>query len=493
MSSIQSRFETGRGIDWSVPAVLERIVWTAFIISSGFAVWYALFGQPIRVGSVIAIDGLTAVMWVAVTFFSGIVHSYSRRYMAADPNLRRFFCSVFLITLAVGVMTAANHIALFVLAWGAMGWFMANLIGHAREWPQAQVAGTHARWSFLAGTGLITAGLGLLWQHTGETTITGIVSNLGQLSGLHVGASILLIIAATIQSSLFPFHRWLLSSMTAPTPASAIMHAGFVNAGGVLLTRFAPVFAQSSTLMICITVIGATSALLGQLCMLAQTDIKSRLGCSTVAQMGFMILQCGLGFFAAAITHLIIHGFYKAYQFLSAGSRIDQISPERYYSQHTSEFPAAARVLILLVTAIGGGLVFAALTGKDLTTSNTGWLLIAVVALSGLRAAKSLLDKDALAPTIRAIGVPVVMLPAVSLYALVYNAISTTMHGLPMSHVTLELTTVHWVVLGTFALMQFALLAGWHRQSRSLYTFALNAAQPLSESVLSDRGDYSEY
>lgn len=493
MSTIHPSFDARRHIDRSIPAIAEKIVWTLFVVSFGFGVWYAISPRPIRIGDAIAIDGLTAVMWTAVTFFSGIVHSYSRRYMAADPKVNQFFYSLFLITIAVGVMTAANHILIFIISWGAMGWFMSNLIGHAREWSQAQAAGSYARRSFLAGTGLISVSLGLFWQQTGKVTINGIIANLGQFSELHATASVLLIIAATLQSSLFPFHKWLLSSMTAPTPASAIMHAGFVNAGGVLLTRFAPVFAEASLFMLLITIIGATSAILGQLCMLAQTDIKSRLGCSTVAQMGFMILQCGLGFFSAAITHLIIHGFYKAYQFLSSGSQIDQISPDKYYSHHTTEFPVVAQVVILAVTAVGGGVIFAVLTGKDLTTGTTGWVLIAVVALSGLRAAKSLIDRDTLTPIIRAIGVPVVMLPAMSIYALVYNGISAAMRGLPMVYIKLELTTVHWIVLGTFALMQFSLIAKWHRKSRSLYAFALNAAQPVSDTVLTDKSDYNEF
>ncbi|MFC6756619.1 proton-conducting transporter membrane subunit [Halomicroarcula sp. GCM10025894] len=121
----------------------------------------------------------------------------------------------------------------------------------------------------------------------------------------------------------------MLSSMTGPTPASAIMHAGFVNAGGVLLARLAPVFAIQQNVMLLIVALGAVSSVLAQAMMLVKADYKGRLGCSTVAQMGFMILQCGLGFFAAAVAHLIIHGFYKAYLFLSTGSQVVKKAPKK--------------------------------------------------------------------------------------------------------------------------------------------------------------------
>lgn len=492
MSTINSSTTTQQKVNRSVPATLVKIIWTLFITSSGFMTWYAVSGSPISIGNVIIIDGLTAVMWVAVTFFSGIVHSYSYRYMSADPNLLRFFYSLTLITVSVATMTAANHIALFIISWGAMGWFMANLIGHARDWPQAREAGLHARWSFLAGTGLITASLILLWQQTGAATISGIISSLGGDFGLQTLAGVLLILAAVIQSALFPFHKWLLSSMTAPTPASAIMHAGFVNAGGVLLTRFAPVFAQNASLMAFITIVGATSAVLAHICMLAQPNIKSKLGCSTVAQMGFMILQCGLGFFAAAIAHLIIHGFYKAYQFLSSGSRIKQTNPGGSHASDSNVIPSVVKIGIPILTAVGSGVLFALLTNKDLTSLSTGLFLTIIVAVSGLHATRSLIDKGKIAPISRIISVPVLIVPAISLYALIYNVISTTIKGLPVTSIKIELTTVHWLALGVFVLTHFILLTGWHKRSQRLYTLALNAVQPVSETVLVNKGDYNE-
>jgi len=123
------------------------------------------------VEGLVAIDGLTVVMWTVVAFFSGIVHSYSRRYLAGNPDKTRFITQVFAFTLVVMVVVAANHIALFAAAWLAMGLLMAELIGHVDGWPQAQAAARTARRYFVGGAALVAASLTLLWSATGATTI----------------------------------------------------------------------------------------------------------------------------------------------------------------------------------------------------------------------------------------------------------------------------------------------------------------------------------
>src|SRR5690606_9533147 len=110
------------------------------------------------------------------------------------------------------------------------------------------------------------------------------------------------------------------------TPASALMHAGFVNGSGILLALLAYIIVESKTMDI-LFVVGGLTAILAQFAKLIQVNVKQRLACSTIAQMGFMIMQCGLGFFNAAIAHLILHGFYKAYLFLSSGEEVKQSSP----------------------------------------------------------------------------------------------------------------------------------------------------------------------
>ncbi|MBV0901894.1 proton-conducting transporter transmembrane domain-containing protein [Haloarcula salina] len=474
----------------SVPKALTRLVWLLWAASLGTLVLRGLGSGPWGVADVVLVDGLTAVMWVAVTFFSGVVHSYSRRYMAGSRTMDRFFGRVFAFTLAVMVLVAADHLALFAAAWLAMGLVMAELIGHVDGWPQAQAAGSLARRYFLLSSALLSVGLATLWWTTGATTVSGLATAIGTVSpSVALVAAGALLLAAMVQSALVPFHTWLLSSMTAPTPASALMHAGFVNAGGILLTRFAPVVTVESEFLLLVLVVGAASALTGKLLKTVQTDVKRKLGCSTVGQMGFMIMQAGLGFFGAAVTHLILHGCYKAYQFLSTGDRVEQRAPTDEGARRST---GVVEVAVTAVTAVSGGAVFALLTGKG-TALDGGLLLAGLVTLTTLHAARETVSRTALPATVRYGAVPLVFLPAIAAYAVVYRVISGLLYGLPAVGTHAELTPVHGLVAAAFLLAYVAIETGVYRHSQRLYVALLNATQPPSETLLTSTEDYNEY
>lgn len=473
----------------SVPAALTLLAWSLFAASVAALVGRVRLGGAWEVPGVIAVDGLTVLLWVVVTFFSGIVHSYSRRYMAGSAHETRFFVAVFSFTLAVMALAAADHVALFWLCWLAMGLLMARLIGTVEGWRQARAAASVARTHFLASGALLGVAVTALWWATGATTVSGVAASAGALGGpAWFVAAAALVLAAMIQSALVPFHGWLLSSMTAPTPASALMHAGFVNAGGILLARFAPVVTVDAALMLGIVTVGATSALLGKLLKTVQPDVKGELGCSTVGQMGFMIMQAGLGFFGAAITHLIVHGFYKAYHFLSAGEEVERSVPTEPESGRTS----AVGALVVLATGLAGGATFALLTGKG-TSVDSGLLLAGLVALTTLHAARSALRQTALSPAARYGAIPLVFLPAIAGYALVYEAVSGVLYGLPMVSAPTELTALHALVAAAFLAAYVAIETGVHERSERLYVALLNAGQPASETVLTATEEYNEY
>ena len=471
-----------------MPTVLTRLTWGLFALSLGLLVWPP---DPGWAGDTfLRIDGLTRLMAAVTTFVSGIVHSFSRRYMAGARHLDRFYARLFGLTLIVLLLTAANHLVLFVLAWTAMGWVLADLIGHVRGWPQARAASGYARRSFLSGSALLAGALGLLGVQAGTWTIGGVLAAVGTLSApVVVAASVLLVLAAMIQSALVPFHRWLLSSMTAPTPVSGFMHAGLVNAGGVLLARFAPVVFELSAVLLGIVFVGGVSALLGQAWMLVQTDVKRQLGSSTVAQMGFMVLQAGLGFIPAAIAHLLLHGFYKAYLFLAAGSVVEHTQPT------PGERPAPSVIggLVTLITAVAGGALFATLTGKSLTALNSGTVLTLFVVIAVLHATRSLVRRAELSATTRLWAVPAVLLPAIGLYAAVYNGVGAVLHTLPMAEAPTALTPLHWGLVAVFVLAYVALDRGWHRASTPLYVTLLNTSQPVPTTLLHNREQYNAY
>jgi len=473
-----------------VPWLLTTLVWLLWVASLG-ALGLKLRGAgPWELGPMVTIDGLTVVMWTTVTFFSGIVHSYSRRYMAGNRTIDRFFARVFAFTVVVMVLVAAESLALFWAAWLAMGLVMAGLIGHARDWPQAQAAASLARRSFVLSSAFLGVALATLWWSTGVTAVGGLSSAVesAPTAAVLVAAGAL-VLAAMVQSALVPFHTWLLSSMTAPTPASALMHAGFVNAGGILLVRFAPVLTVESAVLLAIVVVGATSALLGKLLKTVRADIKSKLGCSTVGQMGFMIMQAGLGFFGAAIAHLILHGFYKAYQFLASG---EQVAHETPTASTPTGSAGVAGVAVIAATALAGGVLFAALTGKG-TKLDSGLLLTLLVVLTVMHAAREVVTQVSAPATVRYGAVPVVALPAIAIYAGVFQVISGLLSGLPAVGTPAELTVVHGLVAGAFLLTYLAIETGVYTHSQRLYVALLNASQPRSDTLLTSTEEYNEY
>jgi NAD(P)H-quinone oxidoreductase subunit 5 len=480
--------------DSRLPLVLTRLTWTLVAVVAAGVAWRP--GGAWTLDPVLHVDGLTQVMALVTTLVSAIVHSFARRYMAGGRRLDRFYGRLFLLTLIVIAMTAADHLALFAGLWTAMGWLLAGLIGHVRGWPQARAAERAARRVFLGGSALLGAALVILGASAGATTITGVIAELGAVPpAATIAAAVLLLGAAMAQSALVPFHRWLLSSMTAPTPVSAFMHAGLVNAGGVLLARFAPVVFDVSGVMIAVVAVGGVSALLGQAWMLVQTDVKRQLGCSTVAQMGFMVLQGGLGFVPAAITHLILHGFYKAYLFLSAGSVVEPTRPPAAGgpSGEDASRGRAAGLLsggVALAAALAGGALFAGLTGKSLTALDSGTLLVLFVVVAVLHATRSMIRRSALSATARLVAVPATLLPALGLYAAVYNGVKGLLAGLPAAVAPTALTPLHWGLAVAFVLAYVAVERGWHRRSPRLYVALLNTSRPVSSTLLTRRTQY---
>jgi len=186
----------------------------------------------------------------------------------------------------------------------------------------------------------------------GTGDIGAILASAAQADGAVSGAfaaTLLLAGAALLKSAQFPFHSWLPEVMETPTPVSALLHAGIINAGGFLIVRFADVMLLSAVSLHLLAIVGGFTALFGAVVMLTQTSIKVSLAWSTVAQMGFMMLQCGLGAFSLAVLHIVAHSLYKAHAFLSSGSVID-IARASWVPDKTP--PRASQVLLALALAL---------------------------------------------------------------------------------------------------------------------------------------------
>ncbi len=281
-----------------------------------------------------------------------------------------------------------------------------------------------------------------------------------------------------MQSAIYPFHRWLLSAMTAPTPASALMHAGFVNGAGILLALFSTVLFASNTLSV-LLIIGGLTAIIAQFTKLLQVNVKQKLACSTIAQMGFMIMQCGLGFFNAAVAHLILHGFYKAYLFLASGEEIAHSRPEKPIRIKIKPLQA----VVVLFFGILGAILFALMTGKG-TELNSGIFLTLIVAITVGQATYNMVKEHSLSILQKTILPPILFLAGIASYALIYNGVTNLMADMPMVAVPLPLSTVQIVFGIVFLIGFFIMKLGTYRKVPWLYVKLLNLSQPHKKSIL---------
>lgn len=467
-----------------MPRIATGLVWLLFLGAFTGAV-FMIGGEPITVGP-LRLDALTLFLAPAILFVSGIVHSFAIRYMDGDARADGFFLRLTALTLTVLLLLAADHMALFAAIWAAMGLLLADLIGHAQNWQQARAAAALARRNFLAGSALLAGGLGLLHVATDTVSIAAALAAVPTAeTTLLAPACLALALAAAIQCGLFPFHRWLMSSMTAPTPVSAFMHAGLVNAGGILLARMAPVFEAVPYAMGAVFLLGAVSALFGAATALTQTDVKRGLAASTVAQMGFMVLQCGLGFHAAAMAHLVLHGLYKACLFLGAGSALSAAKRP----SALSVAPDAKALVLALTAAAVAGVAFAAVTGKAGGLDDTGAVLVVFAAIAAAHAAVALRDWRPDGFAVLFVAAPVVVAATAAIYGAVVSFADRMLAGVPGAVAPQPLDAVHALTLLVFVGVWLAALLGIGRTD-VVYVRLLNAGQSAGSTVTDRRGFY---
>ncbi len=187
-------------------------------------------------------DGAALAIGLLTLFVAAIVASFSLRYMRSDRHPTRFFLTLGALVTSVLTLLFTQNLLVLAAAWCASGWLLASLIGHSGRWAEAHAAARRARHAFFLGDAALITALGILGWHAQSSEVAAVLASAVTLPApLAAVAALLLVVAAAARCALPPFSGWLLSSMTAPTPVSALMHAGLVNAGGFLLIRFAPV------------------------------------------------------------------------------------------------------------------------------------------------------------------------------------------------------------------------------------------------------------
>jgi NAD(P)H-quinone oxidoreductase subunit 5 len=271
-------------------------------------------------------DVVVSTMLVLVCALAFVVVRYSRTYLDGDPGLIRYYRLLLATLAAITTLVTSNNLAVIAAAWLATSLTLHGLLAFYRERPAALVA-AHKKFllSRLADASMLVA-LAITVAVTGTLQI----DQLNAWASTHTplplsmhAAALLLVVGVCLKSAQVPFHGWLTQVMEAPTPVSALLHAGIVNIGGFLMIRLAPLIAQSPPAQSLLVLVGMTTAVIASLVATTRISIKVALAWSTIAQMGFMLVECGLGAWHLALLHLVAHSLYKAHAFLNAGSTVD--------------------------------------------------------------------------------------------------------------------------------------------------------------------------
>lgn len=433
------------------------------------------------------VDPLAMLMIALVSFVGYCVGSFSYRYLQGDSQFRSFFAQLVLLIFSALIMVSANQL---ILVWGA--WCMSNallvrLMIHKASWKAARASGTLAAKNYLFGAFCMAIAFVLLYWQNRDTNIQMLIHQ-NHRSPLLLLALILMVIAAMTQSAIYPFHRWLISSLNSPTPASALMHAGIVNGGGLILTRFAPLFLQYRGLLTVIFIIGLVTALLGTLWKLIQNDVKRMLACSTMGQMGFMMVQCGLGLFPAAIAHLIWHGLFKAYLFLASGSAAQEKRLDLGYPPQTCAFICA------LICGTVGSFGFAFASGQFWVTTNTRLIIMVIAFLAATQFSLPILRNKTLKHLPLALILSTVMsfIYGYSVY-LIENAMQPMQLMQPQP---LNLFHIAGIILLGLSWLSILFIRNDNKRGKlpiwmlKNYVLALNASQPHPRTITAHRNQY---
>ncbi|MYA29576.1 MAG: NADH-quinone oxidoreductase subunit L [Nitrospira sp. SB0672_bin_25] len=366
--------------------------------------WAASGDLTIRLG--LYVDQLTAAMLLLVTIVSGLVHVYTIGYMHGEPGYARFFANIALFTFSMLMLVMSDNFVQLFVFWEAVGLCSYLLIGHWYDRHTARAAATKAfivnrvgDFGFLLGILLVFVVFGTLQYQpvfAEAANQTGaVVDLLGAFGGgWEVSAMtlicLLLFVGAVGKSAQVPLHVWLPDAMEGPTPISALIHAAtMVTAGVFMVARLAPLYNLSPAAMTVVAIVGGLTMIVGATIALTQNDIKRVVAYSTLSQLGYMMMACGLGGYVAGIYHLLTHGAFKALLFLGCGSVILAVHHEQDMQRMgglKDKMPVTYWTFIIGSLALAGFPLTAGFFSKDellLSAWNAG-MLGQVLAVAGI-------------------------------------------------------------------------------------------------------------
>ena len=320
----------------------------------------------------ILVDSLTAIMLVVVTTVGSCVQIYSLGYMKDDPRFTRFYAYVSLFLFSMLGLVLANNFFMIFIFWELVGLTSYLLIGFWFEKKSAADAGKKAFITTRVGDLGFIVGLMLIAAYCGTFNYGGVFEKAASgtvPAGVLTAAAIFIFCGAVGKSAQFPLHVWLPDAMEGPTPVSALIHAAtMVTAGVYMVARCSIIYLQAPIAMEVVAIVGLATAVFAATMAITATDIKKVLAYSTVSQLGYMFLACGVGAFTAGVFHLMTHAFFKALLFLGAGSVMHALSGETQ------------------ITKMGGL--------KKLTPTTFWTFLVAGLAIAGIPGLSGFFSKD---------------------------------------------------------------------------------------------------
>jgi len=319
------------------------------------------------------LDPLSALMILVVTGVGFLIHVYSIGYMKSDPGFARYFAYLNLFTGMMLILVLGSSLLVLFVGWEGVGLCSYLLIGFWYSDAAKAAAGMKAFLVNRIGDFGFLIGLMLLFSHLGtlniQQVLAGVEGPFLHETALLTAVALCLFVGAVGKSAQLPLYVWLPDAMAGPTPVSALIHAAtMVTAGVYMVARMSPLYMAAPAALTVVGVVGAATALFAATIALAQTDIKKVLAYSTISQLGYMFLACGVGAFTAGVFHLTTHAFFKGLLFLGSGAVIHAMSGEqdmRKMGGLRGKLPVTYRTFLVGTIAIAGFLPFAGFFSKD--------------------------------------------------------------------------------------------------------------------------------
>ncbi len=299
--------------------------------------WAWIDAGSFRIPFSLLLDPLSAVMILTVTGVGSLIHIYSLGYMAHDEERVRYFSYLNLFTFFMLLLVLGGSLPVLFVGWEGVGLCSYLLIGFWYKKKSASDAGMKAFIVNRIGDVGLILGMTVAFHAFGTLDLFDLVDNASRIPheafgemGVATVVCLLLFLGACGKSAQIPLHVWLPDAMEGPTPVSALIHAAtMVTAGVYMVSRLGPLYMRSATALAVVAVVGTATALMAATVALVQTDIKKVLAYSTVSQLGYMFLACGVGAFGVGVFHLVTHAFFKALLFLGSGSVIHAMGGEQ--------------------------------------------------------------------------------------------------------------------------------------------------------------------